>query len=312
VGDLCEGRVVVVTGAGGGIGRCHALALAREGARVVVNDRGGAADGSGASDGPATAVVEEIRAAGGQAVANTGDVSSAEGAEQLVGQAIETYGRLDVLVNNAGILRDRMLVSMREADWDDVIRVHLRGTFLPSRAAGRHWRERSKRGEQPDGRLITTTSPSGLFGNVGQTNYAAAKAGIAAFTVIAAQELARYGVTVNAIAPTALTRLTALPGVEALDEATKRGMAPEHVSPLVVWLAGSRSAGITGQVFGVWGSRISVAEGWCYGPSISRPDESLWPPEDLGDVVPELVARAAGSADIMGRRTPAPTLEQVR
>ena len=205
---MCEGRVCIVTGAGRGLGREYALSLARHGAKVVVNDLGGSRDGTGTDAGPAQEVVDEITAAGGEAVANTDDVSSWDGAAGLVQQAIDTFGGLDVLVNNAGILRDRMLFSMTEEEWDAVIRVHLKGTFAPSHHAAAYWRERSKAGEPVDARLVNTTSVSGLYANVGQTNYGAAKAGIAAFTQIAAQELARYGVTVNAIAPGALTRLT--------------------------------------------------------------------------------------------------------
>ncbi|MGF7239368.1 MAG: SDR family oxidoreductase [Frankia sp.] len=305
---LCAGRVVIVTGAGGGIGRCHALAFAREGARVVVNDLGGGPDGSGSSAGPAHAVVDEIVAAGGEAVANTDDVASWAGAERLVRQAIDGFGGLDVLVNNAGILRDRMMVNMTEAEWDAVITVHLKGTFAPSHFAPSHfaagyWRDRAKAGEDVDARIINTTSPSGLFGNVGQANYGAAKAGIAGFTVIAAQELVRYGVTVNAIAPTALTRLTgSVLGLDGVDEETRKGMAPEHISPLAVWLGSSQSRAITGRVFGVWGPRISVAEGWAYGPSVSGDGE--WDPAALGEILPDLVARAAGNADLMGDRPP--------
>jgi NAD(P)-dependent dehydrogenase (short-subunit alcohol dehydrogenase family) len=205
---ICDGRVAIVTGAGRGIGREHALMLAEQGAKVVVNDLGGAPDGTGADAGPAQQVVDEIKGMGGEAVANGDDVSDWDGAQRMVNQAVETFGRLDVLVNNAGILRDRMLVNMTEEEWDAVIQVHLKGTFAPSRHAAAYWREQSKAGKTVDARIINTSSPSGIYGNVGQTNYGAAKAGIAAFTIIAAQELARYGVTVNAIAPAALTRLT--------------------------------------------------------------------------------------------------------
>jgi NAD(P)-dependent dehydrogenase (short-subunit alcohol dehydrogenase family) len=298
---VVEGRVVIVTGAGNGIGRAHALLFAQEGAKVVVNDLGGSRDGSGTSAGPAQQVVDEIKAAGGDAVANTDDISSWDGAERLVNQAVESFGRLDVLVNNAGILRDRMLTNMSEAEWDAVISVHLKGTFAPTRHAVAYWRDRSKAGEQVDARVINTTSPSGLFGNVGQTNYGAAKAGIAGFTVIAAQELARYGVTVNAIAPTALTRMTEdLMGLQTEDEKMKASLAPENISPLVVWLASPEAAGVTGRVFGVWGNRISVAEGWVYGPSTDR--EERWMPGELTEVLPQLVAEAAANADMMGAR----------
>jgi NAD(P)-dependent dehydrogenase (short-subunit alcohol dehydrogenase family) len=299
---IVEGRVVVVTGAGNGIGRAHALLFAQEGAKVVVNDLGGSRDGSGASAGPAQAVVDEITSAGGTAVANVDDVSSWEGAESLIRQAVETFGGLDVLVNNAGILRDRMLVNMTIEEWDAVIKVHLRGTFAPTRHAAAYWRDRSKAGHQNDARVINTTSPSGIFGNLGQTNYGAAKAGIATFTVIAAGELGRYGVTVNAIAPTALTRLTEdLAGlVEDQDESATAALAPENISPAVVWLASAQAAGVTGRVFGVWGNKISVAEGWAYGPSIDR--EQRWLPGELGEVIPGLVAEAAGNADMTGAR----------
>ena len=205
---ICEGRVAIVTGAGRGIGRGHALELARQGARVVVNDLGGAVDGTGSDRGPAQTVVEEIRSSGGEAIANTDDISTWAGAEALVESAIGTFGGLDAIVNNAGILRDRMLVNMSEAEWDDVIRVHLKGTFAPTRFAAVYWRERSKAGGHVDARVINTSSTSGLFANPGQTNYGAAKSGIATFSIIAAKELGRYGVTVNAIAPGALTRMT--------------------------------------------------------------------------------------------------------
>ncbi|HTR69040.1 MAG TPA: SDR family oxidoreductase [Mycobacteriales bacterium] len=298
---VVDGRVVIVTGAGGGIGREHAMLFAAEGAKVVVNDLGGARDGSGGSSGPANDVVEEIKAAGGDAVANTDDVSSWDGAERLVQTAVDAFGTLDVLVNNAGILRDRMLVNMTEAEWDAVIKVHLKGTFAPARIAAAYWRDRSKAGDQPDARIINTTSPSGIFGNIGQTNYGAAKAGIAAFSIIAAAELGRYGVTVNAIAPTALTRMTAdLGGFESMDEAAKDSISPDKISPLVVWLASTQSAGITGRVFGVTGNRIAVGEGWAYGPHVER--EEKWQPGELGEVIPELVAAAAKNADMSGDR----------
>ena len=205
---LCEGRICIVTGGARGIGRQHALMLAEHGAKVVVNDFGGARDGTGGDPGPANEVVAEITAAGGEAVANSADVSDFAAAGALVQQAIDTYGGLDVVVSNAGILRDRMLFSMTEEEWDAVIRVHLKGTFAPARHAAGYWRDRAKAGETNDARLITTTSVSGLYGNMGQTNYGAAKAGIAAMTLIAADELARYGVTANSIAPGALTRMT--------------------------------------------------------------------------------------------------------
>jgi len=302
MGGICEGRVAIVTGAGRGIGRSHALLLAREGAKVVVNDLGGEMDGSGRSTGPAADVVAEIRAMGGEAVENGDDVSDWEGAQRLVNSAIETFGGLDVLINNAGILRDRMLVNMTPEEWDAVIQVHLRGTFAPARWAATYWRERAKAGETNDARIINTSSSSGIYGNPGQTNYGAAKAGIAAFTVIAAKELERYGVTVNAIAPGALTRMTAglrpdapQPKPDEFDE-----RSPDNIAPLVVWLASPRSAGVTGRVFNVAGGRISVAEGWAAGPGVDKGDR--WEPAELDDVVPDLVARAAPNADMRGQR----------
>jgi NAD(P)-dependent dehydrogenase (short-subunit alcohol dehydrogenase family) len=282
---LCADRVCIVTGAGRGLGREYALSLARHGAKVVVNDLGGSRDGVGADAGPAQAVVDEITADGGEAVPNTDDVSSWDGAAGLVQQAIDTFGRLDVLINNAGILRDRMIFSMTEEEWDAVIRVHLKGTFAPSHHAAAYWRERSKAGEAVDGRLINTTSVSGLYANVGQTNYGAAKAGIATFTQIAAQELGRYGVTVNAIAPGALTRLTG--DLEITDE-IRRNFAPTWVAPAVTWLASPESADVTGQVIEASGMVLAVAEGWHRGPS-SKPVES---PEEVGPVVRKLLADA--------------------
>ena len=282
---MCEGRVCIVTGAGRGLGREYAQLLAAHGAKVVVNDLGGGRDGTGADAGPAQEVVDEITGAGGEAVANTDDISSWDGAAQLVQQAIDTFGRLDVLVNNAGILRDRMIFSMTEEEWDAVIRVHLKGTFAPSRHAAAYWREQSKAGEKVDGRLVNTTSVSGLYANVGQTNYGAAKAGIATFTQIAAQELGRYGVTVNAIAPGALTRLTG--DLEMSDE-IRRNFDPAWVAPVITWLASPDSVDITGQVIEASGLVLAVAEGWHRGPS-TEPVES---PEEVGPLVRKLVADA--------------------
>jgi len=301
---ICDGRVVVITGAGRGIGREHAIEFARQGAKVVVNDLGAEIDGSGSSADPAGQVVDEIRGMGGEAVANGDDVSDYEGAGRLIGAAIETFGTIDVLVNNAGILRDRMLVNMSIEEWDAVIRVHLRGTFAPTRHAVEYWRNRVKVGETNDARIINTTSPSGIYGNVGQTNYGAAKAGIASFTIIAAMELARYGVTVNAVAPAALTRMTENLGLGDPSVVRKPEdfdpLDPGNIAPLVVWLGSSESAEITGRVFNVQGDHISVAEGWVAGPGADKGDR--WDPAELGGIVPDLVAKAARNANMAGRR----------
>jgi NAD(P)-dependent dehydrogenase (short-subunit alcohol dehydrogenase family) len=275
IGDLCKDRVCIVTGAGRGIGREHALMLAAHGARVVVNDLGAAADGSGADRSPAQEVVEEIRKAGGEAVVNGDDVSDFEAAQRMVQQALDTFGRLDVLVNNAGILRDRMLVNMTEAEWDAVIKVHLKGTFAPAHFAAAHWRDQQKAGRPVDARIINTTSVSGIYGNPGQTNYGAAKMGIAAFTIIAARELRRYGVTVNAVSPTALTRMT-----EGLRQLTPEEAAvrdPKWVSPAVVYLACEEAQDITGRVIQAGMGRIGVCEGWRRGaevPQVADPAEA--------------------------------------
>src|SRR5215218_9839450 len=232
-----EGKVAIVTGAGRGIGREHALALARAGAKLVVNDLGASLAGEGTDQGPAHDVVREIEALGGEAAANGENVADFDGAKRMVAAAVETFGQLDILVNNAGILRDRMLVNMEEHEWDAVIEVHLKGHFAPTRHAAAHWRERSKAGEAVRARVVNTSSPSGVFGNVGQANYGAAKAGIAGFTVIAAQELARYGVTVNCLAPNARTRMTeAAFGEIPPPEAGLDAMDPANMSPIVVGL----------------------------------------------------------------------------
>jgi len=297
---ICEGRVVIVTGAGRGIGRGHALEFARQGAKVVVNDLGGAVEGSGSDETPAQEVVSEIRAMGGEAVANADNVADWEGAQRLINTAVETFGGLDVLVNNAGILRDRMLVNMTAEEWDAVIHVHLRGTFAPARWAAAYWRERAKEGKTNDARIINTSSASGLYGNPGQANYGAAKAGIAAFTVIASKELARYGVTANAIAPGARTRMTENLGLGAIE--VKPGdfdaFAPENVAPLVVWLGSEQSKDVTGRVFNVAGGRISVAEAWHAGPSVDKGDR--WEPSELGSVVQDLLKNAQPNPDMQG------------
>jgi NAD(P)-dependent dehydrogenase (short-subunit alcohol dehydrogenase family) len=288
--------VAIVTGAGRGIGREHSLMLAEQGAKVVVNDLGGEMDGSGKATGPAQEVVDEIVAAGGEAAANTDDISDWEGAQRLVNQAVETFGGLDILINNAGILRDRMLANMTEAEWDAVIQVHLKGTFAPSRWAAAYWRERSKAGETNDGRIINTSSPSGIYGNAGQTNYGAAKAGIAAFTIISAMELGRYGVTVNAIAPAALTRMTENLGMGQAPEEMKEKMSPRWIAPIVTWLASPESAEVTGRVFDVTGMALSVSEGWHRGPTAEPVDD----PTKMGPIVKDLVAQARPNADMFG------------
>ncbi len=267
MGEL-DGRVAIITGAGRGIGREHALLFAREGAKVVVNDLGGANDGSGADAGPAQEVVDEIRALGGEAVANTDSVSSWSGAEALVAQAISEFGRLDILVNNAGILRDGFIAGLGEAEWDAVIDVHLKGHFAPLHFAAAYWKDKSKAGEQVAAAVVNTASPSGTtMPNAGQANYGAAKAGIAALTLVAADELERYGVRVNAIAPVARTRLTlATPGMGAMfaapvAEGEVDYFSPAQISPLVAWLS-TEKCPVTGKVFGVSGGSIQQLHGW--------------------------------------------------
>jgi NAD(P)-dependent dehydrogenase (short-subunit alcohol dehydrogenase family) len=294
---LNEGRVAIVTGAGRGIGREHALLLAHQGAKVVVNDLGGAMDGEGSDLTPAQSVVEEIKAMGGEAIANGDDISDWDGAERMVQSAIETFGGLDILINNAGILRDRMLTNMSEAEWDAVIKVHLKGTFAPARHAASYWRDRSKAGETNVARIINTSSPSGIYGNVGQTNYGAAKAGIASFTIIAAKELGRYGVTVNCIAPAALTRLTENLGMGQAPEEIKEQMSPAHIAPVVSWLASPESSHVTGRVFDVSGRMLSVSEGWHRGPTIENPTDDV---AELGPQISEIVGKARPNANMNG------------
>jgi NAD(P)-dependent dehydrogenase (short-subunit alcohol dehydrogenase family) len=258
-----DGKVAIVTGAARGIGREHALALARAGAKVVVNDLGGSLHGEGSDEAPAQQVVAEIEQLGGAAIANGENVADFAGAKRMVDQAVAHFGRLDVLVNNAGIIRDRMIVNMEEAEWDAVIAVHLKGHFAPSRHAAAYWREQSKAGETVRGRIINTTSPSGVFGNVGQANYGSAKAGIATFTVILAQELARYGVTVNAIAPNARTRMTeAAFGEMLVPEEGFDAMDPANMTSTVVALCSDEAQDITGQVFYVFGGTVNRLRGW--------------------------------------------------
>ncbi|HEV7732804.1 MAG TPA: SDR family oxidoreductase [Candidatus Binatia bacterium] len=295
---LCEGRVAIVTGAGRGIGREHALMLAAHGAKVVVNDLGGSRDGTGASSSPAEEVVAEIKAAGGEAVANADDVSDWQGAERMIRSAVDAFGGLDVLVNNAGILRDRMLVNMAEAEWDAVIKVHLKGTFSPAHFAAAYWRDRSKStGKSVNARIINTTSVSGIYGNAGQTNYGAAKAGIAAFTIIAARELGRYGITVNAVAPGAITRMTEDLGMAEGSEADKAALHPHWIAPIVTWLASAEANGVTGRVFEASGQVFGIAEGWHRGPTATPIED----PTQMGPVVAELLSTARKNAGMNGQ-----------
>ena len=287
----------MVTGSGRGIGREHALSLARHGAYVVVNDLGAGVDGSGGDISPAQQVVNEIEAMGGKAVANGDDISTWEGAERLINTAIETFGDLHVVVNNAGILRDRMMVNMTEEEWDAVIKVHLKGTFAPSRFAAAYWRDRSKAGHEVDARIINTSSVSGIYGNVGQTNYGAAKAGIAALTTIAALELSRFGVTVNAVAPVALTRMTENLGPAPETEEEREARSPKWIAPIVTWLASTESKGITARVFEASGQVLAVAEGWHRGPT----HEPVSDPTLLGPIVEEMMAKARKNAGMDGR-----------
>ena len=298
---ICEGRVVIVTGAGRGLGRAHALEFARQGAKVVVNDLGAEIDGSGSSTGPAGYVVDEIRAMGGEAVANGADVADWDQAAAMVTQAVDTFGRLDVLVNNAGFLRDRMLANTAEDEWDAVIRVHLKGHFVPSRHAVVHWRDRTKAGDTVEARVINTSSGAGIMGSVGQGNYSAAKAGIAGLTLVQAAEWRRYGVTVNAIAPAARTRMTEEVFAKTMAAPTEGefdAMAAENVSPFVVWLGSADSADVTGRVFEVEGGKISVADGWRHGPQFDK--SARWEPAEIGSVVRDLLREAPTPTPVYG------------
>ncbi len=294
---LCEGRVAIVTGAARGVGRQHALQLARAGAKIVVNDLGAAVDGRGKDTSPAQQVTDEINAAGGEAIANGDDVSNFDGAKNMVDTAINTFGKLDIVVNNAGILRDRMLVNMTEDEWDAVIAVHLKGTFAPSRHAASYWRAMSKQnddGKPVMGRIINTSSTSGIYGNIGQTNYGAAKAGIAAFTIIAARELFRIGVTVNAISPSAYTRMT-----DNLREYTEEEIAvrdPSWVSPTVVYLASTEAQDITGRVIEAGAGRVAVCEGWRRGAEIGQIDD----PDTIGPKIREMIGKVRRNSGMDG------------
>jgi NAD(P)-dependent dehydrogenase (short-subunit alcohol dehydrogenase family) len=290
--SLLEGRVAIVTGGGRGVGRAYALKLAEHGARVLVNDLGGDAAGVGTDATPAQAVVAEIKAMGGEAAVNGGDVANFQQARAMIEQAVDTFGHLDVLINNAGILRDRMLVNMTEDEWDSVINVHLKGTFAPSHHAANYWRLRSKAGETVDARIINTTSHSALYANIGQVNYAAAKAGIASFSQVAARELQRIGVTVNALAPRAETRMTH--GLREWTEEQLKRRDPEWIAGFVAWLASHESRDVSGRVFEVWGYGITVAESWQHGPSMDASKD----PTTLGEGVKRILKFARGNAGI--------------
>ena len=292
---LCEGRIALVTGAARGVGREHALGLAKHGAKVVVNDLGAGVDGLGADTTPAQAVVDEIKDLGGEAIVNGDDVSSWDGAKNMIDQTIDAFGTIDVVVNNAGILRDRMLVNMTEDEWDAVIQVHLKGTFAPSRHAAAYWRQRSKEtGEKVNARIINTSSTSGLYGNIGQTNYGAAKAGIAAFTIIAARELARIGVTVNAISPTAYTRMT-----DNLREYTEEDIErrdPRWVSPTIVYLSSAEASDITGRVIQAGNGRVAVCEGWRRGAEIDQLEDA----EAIGPMIRDMISNVRMNSGMDG------------
>ncbi len=297
---ICDGRVVIVTGAGRGIGREHALELARQGAKVVVNDLGVSNSGEGGGQGPADEVVRAIRDLGGEAVANGADVADWEQTEALVQQAIGEFGRLDAVVNNAGFVRDRMFVSCSEEEWDAVIRVHLKGHFCVARHAAAYWRGLVKAGEHVDARIINTSSGAGVLGSVGQSSYSAAKAGIATLTIVQAAELGRYGITSNAICPIARTRMTegAFGGAMKAPEKGFDENDPANVSPFVAWLASSQSRDITGRVWEVFGGTVTVFDGY-------RREQTMdigkrWDAAELGPAVKELLSKAQPLVKVYG------------
>ncbi len=292
---LCEGRVAIVTGGARGVGREHCLMLAEQGAKVVVNDLGGDRAGKGNDVGPAQQVVNEIKAKGGEAVANGDDVSDWNGAKRMIDQAVSAFGKLDAVVLNAGILRDRMLVNMSEDEWDAVIKVHLKGTFAPARHAAAYWRDQAKaRGGPVDARIVTTTSVSGIYGYIGQTNSGAAKACIAAFTVFAARELGRYGITVNSISPSAFTRMTE--DLRQYTEEDKQRRDPKWIAPVATWLVSEQSRDVTGRVFQAGNGQFAVAEGWHKGPMA----EQIMDPHQAGKVLTELARKARKNAGMDG------------
>jgi NAD(P)-dependent dehydrogenase (short-subunit alcohol dehydrogenase family) len=289
--QICKNRVVIISGAGGGLGRAYALAFAAEGAKVVVNDINREA---------ALAVVNAIESQGGMAVANSNDITRYDDAALIVRQAIETFGGLDVVVNNAGICRDRMFTSLSESDWDAVMAVHLKGHFCISSHAARYWREQAKGGQSLSARIINTSSGAGLQGSIGQSNYAAAKAGIAALTLVQAAELGRYGITVNALAPAARTGMTegVFADVMKKPEEGFDYFAPENVAPLVVWLGSQESAAVNGQMFEVEGGKLSIADGWRKGPELDR--RGRWAVDEVGGAVEQLLNRAVPAAKVYG------------
>lgn len=297
---ICEGRVVIITGAGRGLGRAYALGLAAEGAKVVVNDLGVGTHGDETAERPADEVVAEIRRAGGEAVANFDDVADWDGAANIVRTAIDNFGRLDAVVNNAGFVRDRMFVSCTPEEWDAVLRVHLRGHFCVSRHAVDHWRAEAKAGRPVDARIINTSSGAGLQGSVGQSAYSAAKAGIATLTLVQAAELARYGISVNGLAPNARTRMTEQAFGEAMQ--AKQGeldvFAPENTAPLVAWLVSEQSRDVTGQVFELIGGLIRVCLGWTDGPEFDL--GRRWEPAEIGEKIKELVADRPAPKKVYG------------
>ncbi len=298
---IVDGRVVIVTGAGRGLGRAHALEFARQGASVVVNDLGVAQDGSDPSDTPAQQVVEEIVAAGGAAVTSQHDVADWDAAGEMVQLAIDVFGGLDVVVNNAGIVRDRMFVNSEQAEWEAVLRVHVMGHAAPARHAAAYWRQRSKAGEQNDARIINTSSGAGLMGSVAQAAYSAAKGAIASLTLVQAAELGRIGVTANALAPAARTRMTEDAFADMMAEAPEGAfdaMDPENVSPLVVWLGSAESAAVTGRVFEAEGGVIGIAEGYRHGPRVDK--GARWDPSEIGPVVSDLIRSATNPTPVYG------------